>query len=198
MTECTQESFAFADHFSRRVVASFDGAYMTSDGGSLLLRRTERKSLLRNSITTETCDRKWFRGRVSLGDMAYLTGEARQQGTMFPVTLDELIPADHVCRDRVRRPGSRMQAEWLRNPGRCRGSPSPRGSSEGSTRRRGKHRSRRNGNPGQLPPTNLDANKDQSVRLSLQRFCTQTTPGTTGLGKSCNSSVTGIPCLPQL
>jgi len=30
--------------------------------------------------------------------MAYLTGEAREQGTMFPVTLDELIPADHVCR----------------------------------------------------------------------------------------------------
>ena len=43
MTECTQESFAFADHFSRRVVANFDGARMTSDGGGLLLRRTERK-----------------------------------------------------------------------------------------------------------------------------------------------------------
>ncbi len=43
MTECTQESFAFADHFSRRVVANFDGARMTSDGGGLLLRRTNRK-----------------------------------------------------------------------------------------------------------------------------------------------------------
>ena len=43
MTECTQESLAFADHFSRRVVANFDGARMTSDGGGLLLRRTERK-----------------------------------------------------------------------------------------------------------------------------------------------------------
>jgi hypothetical protein len=43
MTECTQESFAFAEHFSRRVVAEFNGAWMTSDGGGLLLRQTDRK-----------------------------------------------------------------------------------------------------------------------------------------------------------
>ena len=43
MTECNQESFEFARHFSRRVVAQFDGAWMTSDGGGLLLRRTDRK-----------------------------------------------------------------------------------------------------------------------------------------------------------
>lgn len=30
--------------------------------------------------------------------MAYIQGEARGQHTMFPSTLDELIPADHVCR----------------------------------------------------------------------------------------------------
>ena len=30
--------------------------------------------------------------------MAYIRGEAREQVTMFPVTLDELIPADHLCR----------------------------------------------------------------------------------------------------
>jgi transposase len=30
--------------------------------------------------------------------MAYIEGEARGQHTLFPTTLDELIPGDHVCR----------------------------------------------------------------------------------------------------
>ena len=30
--------------------------------------------------------------------MAYIQGEARGQHALFPSTLDELIPADHVCR----------------------------------------------------------------------------------------------------
>ena len=30
--------------------------------------------------------------------MAFIRGEAREQTTMFPVTLDELIASDHVCR----------------------------------------------------------------------------------------------------
>ncbi len=30
--------------------------------------------------------------------MAYIQGEARAQHTLFPSTLDDLIPADHVCR----------------------------------------------------------------------------------------------------
>jgi transposase len=30
--------------------------------------------------------------------MSFIQGEARNQGTMFPVMLDELLPEDHVCR----------------------------------------------------------------------------------------------------
>jgi len=30
--------------------------------------------------------------------MTFIQGEGRTQGTLFPVTLEELIPADHVCR----------------------------------------------------------------------------------------------------
>src|ERR1700675_4926266 len=30
--------------------------------------------------------------------MAYIRGEAREQATMFPVTLEELIPWEHMCR----------------------------------------------------------------------------------------------------
>src|SRR3982074_740290 len=30
--------------------------------------------------------------------MAFIRGEGRSQGTLFPVTLEELIPEDHVCR----------------------------------------------------------------------------------------------------
>ena len=43
MTECTQSEFEFQAHFSRRVVAGFDGGAMTSDGGGLLLRETDRR-----------------------------------------------------------------------------------------------------------------------------------------------------------
>ena len=43
MTECTQSEFEFRPHFSRRVVAGFDGGAMTSDGGGLLLRETDRR-----------------------------------------------------------------------------------------------------------------------------------------------------------
>jgi hypothetical protein len=33
MTECNQSTFPFEAHFSRQVVAQFDGVEMTTDGG---------------------------------------------------------------------------------------------------------------------------------------------------------------------
>ena len=43
MTECTQESFPFAAHFSRQVIAEFSADRLTSDGGVLLLRQVDRR-----------------------------------------------------------------------------------------------------------------------------------------------------------
>jgi hypothetical protein len=43
MTECSQKTFAFTAHFSRRVEAAFGAGHVSSDGGSLLLREADRK-----------------------------------------------------------------------------------------------------------------------------------------------------------
>jgi len=43
MTESTQDSLEFESHFSRQVVARFDGGALTSDAGALLLRETDRR-----------------------------------------------------------------------------------------------------------------------------------------------------------
>jgi len=43
MTECSQNEFPFEAHFSRQVVGRFDGSRLTTDGGGLLLRQTDRK-----------------------------------------------------------------------------------------------------------------------------------------------------------
>jgi hypothetical protein len=43
MTECTQSSFPFAALYRREVVAQFDGGDITTDGGGLLLRETDRR-----------------------------------------------------------------------------------------------------------------------------------------------------------
>ena len=43
MTECNQEVFSFAAHFSRRVEASFTAGQVSSDGGALLLRQADLK-----------------------------------------------------------------------------------------------------------------------------------------------------------
>ena len=43
MTECSETLFPFEAHFSRRVVAQFAGDWLTTEGGSLLLRQADRK-----------------------------------------------------------------------------------------------------------------------------------------------------------
>src|SRR6202008_4818019 len=43
MTECSQVSFSFAAHFSRRVESGFTAGHVSSDGGALLLREVDRK-----------------------------------------------------------------------------------------------------------------------------------------------------------
>src|SRR5436305_2517914 len=43
MTECNQSRFEFGTHFRREVVAEFSGGTISSDGGALLLRETDRR-----------------------------------------------------------------------------------------------------------------------------------------------------------
>ena len=43
MTECIQSSFGFAASGSREVVGRFDGGQISSDGGALLLRETDKR-----------------------------------------------------------------------------------------------------------------------------------------------------------
>ncbi len=44
MTKRTQSSFSFAPHFSRDVVARFDGGQITTEVGALLLRPAEQRT----------------------------------------------------------------------------------------------------------------------------------------------------------
>lgn len=52
MTECSQTQFEFAGHFSRAVVADFDGGTLTSDGGALLLRQVDRRIKLLSRLAS--------------------------------------------------------------------------------------------------------------------------------------------------
>src|SRR5499427_8494227 len=58
MTECSQESFEFTAHFLRRVVAEFEGAWTSSDGGGVLLRQVERKLRLLPRVEACFCDQR--------------------------------------------------------------------------------------------------------------------------------------------
>ncbi len=51
MTQCTQSQFPFEAHFSRQVVAQFDGGQLSSEGGAPLLRQVDRRiGLLRRVV----------------------------------------------------------------------------------------------------------------------------------------------------
>jgi hypothetical protein len=70
MTECNQTVFPFEAHFSRQVVAGFDGARMTTEGGALLLRAAEHKiGLLKRVATCFTDTRDPERVQHALGEL---------------------------------------------------------------------------------------------------------------------------------
>src|SRR5271168_1415646 len=58
MTECNQEVFSFASHFSRRVESSFTAGQVSSDGGALLLRQADRKIGLLKRVGSCFTDRR--------------------------------------------------------------------------------------------------------------------------------------------
>ena len=51
MTECNQNQFAFAAHFSRQVSARFSERQLSTEGGALLLRETDHKIGLLSRVT---------------------------------------------------------------------------------------------------------------------------------------------------
>src|SRR6266481_4306952 len=70
MTECNQSQFEFEAHFSRRVVAEFSGERLTTEGGALLLRATDRKiGLLRRVVSCFTDARDPQRVEHELSEM---------------------------------------------------------------------------------------------------------------------------------
>ncbi len=58
MTECNQEVFSFASHFSRRVEASFTAGQVSTDGGALLLRQADVKIGMLKRVASCFTDRR--------------------------------------------------------------------------------------------------------------------------------------------
>src|SRR5215472_18079903 len=58
MTECNQNEFAFAPHFSRQVSARFSERQLSTEGGALLLRETDRKIGLLWRVGKCFCDHR--------------------------------------------------------------------------------------------------------------------------------------------
>jgi hypothetical protein len=58
MTECIQDTFSFADSFRREVLARFDAAPVSSDGGSLLLRQVDQRCRILERLAACFTDRR--------------------------------------------------------------------------------------------------------------------------------------------
>jgi hypothetical protein len=70
MTECSQETFSFTAHFSRRVEAGFSAGRVSTDGGVLLLREVEGKIHLQGRLVGCFIDgRSPFRVQHQLSEM---------------------------------------------------------------------------------------------------------------------------------
>jgi hypothetical protein len=70
MTECSQETFAFTAHFSRRVEAKFSAGQVSTDGGILLLREVDGKiHLLRRLAACFSDGRSPLRIKHPLSEM---------------------------------------------------------------------------------------------------------------------------------
>jgi hypothetical protein len=70
MTECSQETFAFTAHFSRRVETGFTAGQISSDGGALLLREVDLKIRLLDRLTGCFSDgRSGFRIQHQMSEM---------------------------------------------------------------------------------------------------------------------------------
>jgi hypothetical protein len=70
MTQCSETLFPFEAHFSRQVVTEFSGERLTTEGGSLLLRATDRKiELLRRVVGCFTDTRDPQRIEHELSEM---------------------------------------------------------------------------------------------------------------------------------
>src|SRR5258708_17504498 len=61
-------------------------------------KRAGQARLLRNSVDRPKINEKMPSRKRGHFFMGFVQGEGRTQGTLFPVTLEELISDDHVCR----------------------------------------------------------------------------------------------------
>ena len=73
MTECTQSCFPFAPHFSRDVVARFDGGQITTEAGALLLRPVEQRTGILRQFTA--CFRDYRRADLVEHRVGELVGQ---------------------------------------------------------------------------------------------------------------------------